>query len=89
MFWFEYKYMTVSEIMENIKLITDYETVDYIVLIVSIFVVFLLIFFIIPYFEIYVIKKQEEKIKNKKMKMLKRIALQKEVEDQVANELKI
>lgn len=89
MIWFEYKYTSSSEIIESIKLITEYNLIDFIILWVWIFIIFIFSLYIIPLIKIYKINKKEEKEKRKKKDLIKKILLQKDMEDSISKELNI
>ena len=89
MIWFEYKYITFSEIIKNIKIFTDYSTYELIILIISVFIILLLINYIIPIIKVYFNYKKVLKEKSKKKEFLRKISLQKDIEDQIAKEINI
>lgn len=89
MIWFEYKYKTFSEIIKNIKIFTNYSTYELIILIISIFIILLLIIYIIPIIKVYFNYKKILKEKSKKKEFLRKISLQKDIEDQIAKEINI
>ena len=88
MIWFEYKYTTSSEIMNNIKLITDYSIIEYIVLTLLIIVIILVIYYIIPAINTYFTFKRKEIELNKRKEMLRQIILQKNINEEIEKELK-
>lgn len=89
MIWFEYKYITFSEITKSIKIFENYSTNELIILIISIFVILLLIIYLIPIIKVFLNYKKVLKEKSKKKEFLRKIALQKDIEDQIAKEINI
>ncbi|NCO32131.1 hypothetical protein GW891_05195 [bacterium] len=49
----------------------------------------LLIFYILPFFKLYLEEKKKIKEKNRKRDFLKKIALQKDIEDKIAKQINI
>lgn len=89
MVWFEYKYVTSTDIMKNIKLLTEYTPLEYSLLIGTIILLIVTIYYLVPTFNIYIKynDKEEEKINRKKM--IKQIAMQKDINDEIEKELNI
>lgn len=89
MIWFEYEYSTSSEILKNIKLITNYSIEEYALLIISIIILLFFIFYFVPSVRIgyaYIIKEKE---KEKRKVLIKQIATQKDINDEIEKELNI
>lgn len=89
MVWFNYNYTSSSDIINNIKLLTEYSNFEYVFLIISIIVLILCILYIFPYINIYYTFIKEEKIKEKRRTMIKQIAMQKNINDEIEKELNI
>ncbi len=87
MIWFEYEYITLSEIINNIKLLTQYSYLEYLILFISLIVLILTIYYIIPIFNTYTILRKEEIIKEKRKKLLKQIVMQKNINEEIENEI--
>lgn len=89
MIWFEYKYISSHEILTKIELVSNYSIVDIASLLALILLTFLLIFYVIPYISLYhefICKKRQ---KSKKKDFIRKINLQREIEDSIAAELNI
>ncbi len=89
MIWFDYKYLTFSEIVNSITLITQYSYTQYAIFVFVILFVMSSIFFIIPSFNIYSAYRKKEKEKEKKKEFIKQIAMQKDINDEIEKELHI
>lgn len=89
MIWFNYKYTSSSDIIKNIPLLSEYTNIQFVILVVSIILLISAIFYFVPYVNIYYtfIKKQREKEKRKEM--IKQIAMQKDINDEIEKELNI
>ena len=87
MVWFEYKYTTSSEIMNNIKLLTEYSIPEYAILITSVVLLILIIYYIVPSINIYYILVNKEKEVQKRKEMLRQIVMQKDINDEIEKEL--
>lgn len=87
MTWFEYKYSEASEIFKNIKLIYEYSISDYIVLIWWILFIVLFSMYIIPITKVIIVNRKKEKEKRKRKNIMKKILLQKDIEDSISKEL--
>ena len=77
MIWFEYKYITSSNIINNIKLLTQYSIIEYAFLIVFIIIIITIIYYIIPTLNIYLKYKEKEAEKINRKKIIKQIVMQK------------
>lgn len=89
MIWFEYKYTTSSEILNNLKLLIDYSLIEYFILVFCILLMFLIIYYIVPIINIYFEFLNKEKQIFKRKQMIKQIALQKDINDEIEKELNI
>ena len=89
MIWFNYKYLSFIEVIDNIKTFNNYSFIELIVLVLSITIMILLIFYILPFFKLYLDEKKKIKEKNRKRDFLKKIALQKDIEDKIAKQINI
>jgi beta-lactamase regulating signal transducer with metallopeptidase domain len=87
MIWFEYNYIKATEIFNSLKLVLDYSIVEFIVLVIWISIVIWLIFYIFPILDIYFQYRKNLKTKEKNLKLLKKLTVQKEIEEQVAKEV--
>ncbi|MDP2091043.1 MAG: hypothetical protein Q8K30_05605 [Candidatus Gracilibacteria bacterium] len=86
---FEYKYVTSTDIMKNIKLLTEYTNFEYSLLIAGIFILILIIYYIIPTFNIYIKYNEKQAAIISRKKMIKQIAMQKDINDEIEKELNI
>jgi len=89
MFWFEYKYMMFSEVINNIKVIYDYSIIEYIILFWWIITVLVMTMYIIPTIRSYIEYKKVENENEKRKEFLRKIKLQKDIEDKIAKDLNI
>ena len=89
MFWFNYDYITSSDIINNIKLLIHFSIIDIAIISWLIVLVIIMIFYLVPILNIY-IQFLDKKIKdNSKKENLRKILLQKEIEESIAKELNI
>lgn len=89
MIWFEYKYISFIEVIDKMKTFNNYSFIELIVLASSITIMILLILYILPFLKLYLEEKKKLKEKNRKREFLKKIALQKDIEDKIAKEINI
>jgi len=89
MVWFEYKYITSSDIIKNIKLLTEYSLIEYFILIWSIILLIAFIYYIIPIINISNNFWKKEKEKKNRKRFIKQIAMQKNINDEIEKELNI
>lgn len=89
MIWFEYKYISFNEVIDKMKTFNNYSFIELIVLVLSISIMILLIFYILPFLKLYLDENKKTKEKNRKRDFLKKIALQKDLEDKIAKEINI
>lgn len=82
-------YYTPKQILENINLISSFGAIEFTVLFSSILIFSLLIFYILPSLGVFVKYIKKEKEKRKKKILLKKIILQKEIEDSIMKEVEI
>ena len=87
MFWFEYKYKSPEYIIENIKLLSEFSILEYVILWLSVLWFLIMFFYLLPYF--YIVKKymDKEKEKRNKRNFIKQIALQKDIEEEIEKEM--
>ncbi|MDD3793820.1 MAG: hypothetical protein PHI37_03345 [Candidatus Gracilibacteria bacterium] len=71
------------------KLLLDYGLIEIIVLIIGILFIISTIFYVFPIIKIYLNYKSTLKEKNKKRDLIRKIALQKDLEDKIAKEINI
>jgi len=84
---FKYEYINVNEIFNNITLIKDFSITELSILISIIILFIVFILFIFPYIYFYykyIIKILEKK---RKMYLLKQIAMEREIEEQMQKEM--
>jgi len=86
--WFEYKYITLNEIIKNMKLISTFNILDFIILFSLVFLIIVLIFYIFPLSSMLLEERKKKKIKEEKRKMIKQILLWKEIESEIEEDLK-
>ncbi|MFK7780404.1 MAG: hypothetical protein QM490_04655, partial [Candidatus Gracilibacteria bacterium] len=87
MIGFDYEYTTSSDIINNIKLLTEYSIQEYIILGVSIIILISLIYYIIPLLNISYTFMLKGKEKQKKKKLIRQIVMQKDINDEIEKEL--
>ena len=84
---FKYEYINVNEIFNNITLIKDFSVTELSILIAVIILFIIFILLIFPYIYIYykyIIQKLE---KNRKVYLLKQIAMEREIEAEMQKEM--
>jgi len=89
MVWFEYKYITSSDIINTIKLISEYSIIEYSILVFLILFLIFNIYYLLPIYNIYSIEKAKIKEKEKKKKLLKLIQIQDKINKEIEKELDI
>mgnify|MGYP003978155541 CR=1 FL=1 len=89
MIWFEYKFWTFSELINSVKLFSEYSIKEYSILVASVFLLILCIYYIIPFINIcinYIVQKRK---KRKRKELIKQIAMQKDINEEIEKELNI
>lgn len=86
---FEYEYLSSSVALNSLKSISQYSIVNWVLLAILGVLTILSILYFIPFLKNYFIKLNETAKKNKNKKMLKRIAFQKNIEDAIAEEVRL
>jgi len=89
MIWFNYNYITFSEVIKNMKLLLNYWFIEIIILIIGILFIISTIFYILPIIKVYLNYKKSTLEKAKKKELIRKIALQKDIDDKIAKELNI
>lgn len=89
MIWFNYELLTFSNVYNWVKAINNYSIIELSILLISILFLVLITLYVIPIIKIYNIESEQNALKVKNKKMLRRIALQKDIEDAIAEELKL
>ncbi|MFC1797779.1 hypothetical protein ACFLY2_00960 [Patescibacteria group bacterium] len=69
------------------KLLIEYNLTEYIILLISMFFIIIIIYYIIPGINLYYKLKLKEKEKQKKALLLKQIVMQKDINEEIENEL--
>jgi uncharacterized membrane protein YqiK len=89
MYWFEYIYNNPQYIINNIKLISEFSIIEYLILIL-IFIFFIVFtYYILPYVELLIRYRKKESDKIKRKKLIQTIAIQKDLDDEIEKELKL
>ena len=88
MIWFEYKYKTLENVIENSRLITQLPPIELIILGSSIIFIIFMINYLVPVFIVAWDYKKELKEKRKKKQLLKQMIFQKEIENEIEEEIK-
>jgi hypothetical protein len=86
---FEYKYHTPNDIFNNVLLMSDISPIDLGVFWVIIFLFFILVLYIIPFIHILLINAVKSYEAKKRKTFIKQIAIQKDIEDQIAEEIDV
>lgn len=89
MYWFEYKYITFLDVINNITIIYDYSIIEFIILVIWLIFILVMNLYIIPTIRIYIEYRKIEKETEKRKEFLRKIKLQKDIEDKIAIELNI
>jgi len=86
--WFYYEFKGMEEILSWVKDVSEYWPIDFVLPAILVALVFLAVFYIVPF--IFVVQENsiKEKRKREKKKMLSKIRLQSQIEDEVDKELK-
>lgn len=86
--WFYYEFKSLMEILNSIRGVFEYSTIDLSMFAVLFVFVFITVFYIVPLakiFQDYALKQREKKSKKT---LLNKIRLQKQIEDEIDIELK-
>lgn len=86
---FEYQYHTPDNIFNNILLISDISPIDVGVFWVTIVLLFILVLYIIPAMHILILNSIKVHESKKRRTFIKQIAIQKDIEDQIAQEIDV
>lgn len=84
----QYTYLDSSQVLSYIMGIKDFSMWEYLVLGWVIFGVLMLVFYIIPIYYILIDDRKVEKEKRRRKSLLEQIMLQKEIEEEIENEIK-
>lgn len=85
--WFTYTYLTTNEIFEKINYISMDNFLWIFFLIIWVFLIFILNNYIFPSILFWIEYLKREKNKRNRKKLLKKITLQREVEDEIEKSL--
>lgn len=85
--WFTYTYLTTNEIFEKINYISMDNFLWIFFLIIWVFLIFILNNYILPAILFWIEYLKREKNKRNRKKLLKKITLQREVEDEIEKSL--
>ena len=85
--WFTYTYLTINEIFEKINYISMDNFLWIFFLIIWVFLIFILNNYIFPSILFWVEYLKKEQDKRNRKKLLKKITLQREVEDEIEKSL--
>jgi hypothetical protein len=89
MIWFEYTYNTPSEILSEMILLSEASIIDYTIIAFIIVLYLCLVYYVIPYFKILWEYITVEKKKRDRKNFINKIALQKDLEEEIEKELHI
>lgn len=89
MIWFDYNYTSSSDIIKEIKVFGNFSEIEFAILLVWIILLVSFIFYIIPLLNIYYTFIKKEKEKKKRRVLIKQIATQKDINDEIEKELNI
>ncbi len=84
----EYKYRTVSEIINSVKMILDFSVIEFIILGILIMLILSFILYFWPILQILWLGRKKETEKKKKKLSLQQILITKEIETEIENEIK-
>ena len=86
---FEYKYHTPNDILNNILLISEISPI-YLGLFWLVFIILIILqLFIIPSINIMIVNYLKQRESNKRRTFIKQIAIQKDIEDQISEEIDV
>lgn len=87
MLGFEFKYLSSVEMIEESKKLIEFSILEILLLIFSIALIYVFILYIIPYLNLYFKYNKKEKEKRKRKNMIKQIAMQKDINDEIEKEI--
>ena len=86
---FEYKYHTPNDILNDILLLSEISPLDMGLFWVIFWCIFMLQLYIIPSINIIVVNAIKQHESTKRRNFIKQIAIQKDIEDQIAEEIDV
>ena len=86
---FEYKYHTPNDILNNILLISNLTLFDIGLFWIVFILMFILQLYIIPSINIVIVNYIKQCESNKRRNFIKQIAIQKDIEDQISEEIDV
>ena len=89
MIWFEYTYNTLSEILSSITVLSHSSIKDFSIIVFIVVLYLCLVYYVIPYFKILWEYMSQEKKKRERKNFINKIALQKDLEEEIERELQI
>jgi len=89
MYWFEYKFNNPDYIINSIKFIKDFSTIEFIILFIILLLFIILIYYIVPFLKAYIKFKIKDNEKKKRKKLIQTIAIQKDLDGQIEKELNL
>ena len=89
MIWFEYTYNTPSEILSSITVLSHSSIKDFSIIVFIVVLYLCLVYYVIPYFKILWEYMSQEKKKRERKNFINKIALQKDLEEEIERELQI
>lgn len=84
---FKYTYIPSEEVMKNVLYIKDFWVIEIIILIILLWLVFIAVNYVFPFLYLKKQEKSFNKEKDKKREFIKKIALQREIEDEIEKEI--
>jgi len=87
MVWFEYKYITFKEILNNITLFSEFWLLEFLILFFIAAFLIIFLYYLIPWISIIKAHKKQESAKNNKSKLIKQILMQKQIEEEIEKEI--
>ena len=86
---FEYQYHTPNDIFNDILLLSEITTINLGLFWVIIFCVFIFQLYVIPCINIIIVYIEKKSESTKRRNFIKQIAIQKDIEDQIAEEIDV
>lgn len=86
---FEYEYKNFENTVEHIKTIFAFGIYEYVFILVWIFAILSSVLYIIPTAKIFFKERKKRKILQNKKELIKQIAMQKDIDDEIEKELNI